>query len=343
MTIKPETLIEAEDRLLQTVDGHLASQISNKTSRGFNWASDLGFPCDTYQALCRLKGELRPKNPLGLEKVFRRGKVWETPNIRLLQDAGIQLIEKIGVYHWKEFQIKGRVDARVQLTLNGDKIICPFEHKTCSPNVFRTIKKHKEKGEPLTKAKYVWLIKYPGQIQTYMLQESQEVGLWFFFNVVNGDYFFWLYPLDYDYAETLIQRAELCNKNVASGIIPEPVQKEICLGCDFCETYCFVGKDFGAGFELVDEEDLISKLDRYHELIPVEDELKELRKELFGDKKKPGILYGRNIVTTDYKLSWKEIESSYWKIKEPKEQHAEKKFYTYLKPAMEKLREGGDE
>lgn len=343
MTIDKQKLLDAEDALLSRVDGHLASRIMNRTSRGFNWASDLGFECDTYQALCRLKGELRPPNSLRLEKVFRRGREWEIPNVRLLQDAGIRVADRIGSYHWKEYQIKGRLDFWVYLKLDGREVKIPAEHKTCSPNVFRAVLKHKERGEPLTKAKYVWLRKYPGQLQTYELQMGSEFGLWFFFEAVSGDYFFWLYPLDYQYAESLIQRAERCNSNIAKGIIPEPKRKDICLGCDFCETYCFVGKDFGPGYELVDDEDLLAKVGRYFETMEAHDEHMELDLELLGNKKKPGLFYGRNVVTTDYKVTSKEVESSFWKVNKPKEEHSEKITYKYWKTTIEKLKEGEGE
>ena len=87
----PEALAVVESKMTSIFDDHFASIIANPISRGHNIASDIGFPCDRYQVLCRVQGESRPRVPLALRKTFEVGKIFERPLIRLLQDAGFDV------------------------------------------------------------------------------------------------------------------------------------------------------------------------------------------------------------------------------------------------------------
>lgn len=295
--INPQELIEIEKDFTDQLNAHVASGIRNQISRGHNNAGDIGFPCDTYQALCRLKGKLRPKIDISLEKIFRVGREWENPNIRWLQDAQIkvrQTAEKR--FEWEKYNIVGYMEADLVVSvkeqreawlrmlkeaeetgateeeiekvrrLNPD-IKIPLEHKTISPNGFRSIKYHKEKGIPLTKAKQPWVKKYPGQLMIYMLFKEVEVGAWFYFEKTSGDFLFWFTFLDYEYAETLLKRAERCEENVRNNFIPPPRTTEDCNYCDFALTYCFPDKDYGPGFVFLSDQEAADYLDERDVLI----------------------------------------------------------------------------
>jgi len=306
---------EIEKKLKEQVDEFLKKEIKS-FARWSSWAGDLGWPCDTYQALCRLKPELKPLPDLNLIKVFRTGQIIELPNLQLLQNAGIRIIEQARSYQWVEKKISGRIDAKIEIELNGKKLKIPLEHKALSPNVYRHILKHKEENIPLQKSKYPWVKKYPGQLQTYMLMEGIEYGMWFFFEKVSGQYDFWLFPFDFEYAESLLQRAERANENVEKGIIPEPERQEICKNCDFVKTYCFVGKDYGAGFDFLTDEELLNKLIRREELEAAYKEYLEIDEEL------KEIFRGKNVIIGDFKIISKEVErkeytiqaGKYWRI-----------------------------
>ncbi len=317
-----ETL-KLELELRDKLEAHVALDIHNKTSRARNWAGDLGLECDVYQVASRLKGTLKPRVSPGLMKIFRVGKEWERPNIRWLQDAGINVRETGDKYwYWEKYNISGVMDAEIEVVHPATKepVWIPFEHKTTSPNGFRAIKKHKEEGISLTKASQPWLKKYPGQLSTYMMFKGVDLGCWFYFEKTSGDYLFWILPLDYEYAETLIKRAERTNKSVAKKTIPVPKYCDSCVGCDFALTLCFPDKDFGPGFDMIDSEEVLSKVKRYKDL---EAELKEfnaLKRELIGKKDNPGLFFSRNAVVGDYIIESEERErkgyvvedSSFW-------------------------------
>jgi len=310
-----------ETELRDKLEAHVALDIKNKTSRARNWAGDLGLECDVYQVASRLKGTLKPRNTPGLQKIFRIGKEWERPNIRWLQDAKINVKEMKDVYwHWEKYDISGYMDAEIEVVhpVTKELIWIPFEHKTTSPNGFRAIKKHKEEGISLTKASQPWLKKYPGQLTTYQMFKGVDIGCWFYFEKTSGDYLFWILPLDYEYAETLIKRAERSNKNVAKKTIPDPVYCESCVGCPFDLTLCFPDKDFGPGFDMINSEEVLSKVKKYKSL---EAELKEfnaLKRELIGKGDKPGLLYKKNAVVGDYIIESKERERKGYVVEDSK-------------------------
>jgi len=309
--MQPE-IIKIESEFREKLEAHIALDIHNRTSRARNWAGDLGLECDTYQAASQLKGELKPKVSTGLQKIFRVGIEWERPNIRWLQDAGINVREAGDKYwYWPEYNISGVMDAEIEVIhpVTQKSVWIPFEHKTISQNGFRAIHQHKAEGIPLTKARQSWVKKYPGQLTTYMMFKGIDLGCWFYFEKTSGDYLFWVLPLDYEYAETLIKRAERTNINVKTKFIPEPKYCDSCVGCDFALTLCFPDKDFGPGFDMIDSEEVLSKVKRYKDL---EIELKEfnaLKKELIGDSKKPGLFHSRNAVIGDYIIESKEREN----------------------------------
>lgn len=311
-----QQLIEVEGNLTDQLNRHVEAGIRNNISRGHNNAGDIGFECDSYQALCRLRGELKPRNSVGLAKIFRIGNVWEQPNIRWLQDAQIKVRETGDKrFEWKKYNIVGYMEADIKLPEIDEKACFPLEHKTISPNGLRAVRKCKEEGMSLTQATQPWIKKYPGQLMTYMLFKEVEIGVWFFFEKLSGDFLWWLTALDYGYTETLIKRAERCEKNVREGTIPKPEYSGLCSKCDFAMTYCFPDKDFGPGFDFINDEAIEEKLIRREELKEARSEYERLDKEIRGAFK------GKNAVVGDFKIESKEVErkgytvepSSYWK------------------------------
>jgi len=287
-----------ENELTQQLNSHVEKGIRNNISRGHNNASDIGFDCDTYQALCRLRGELKPKPSVALKKIFRVGTEWERPNIRWLQDAQIQVRETSDKrFEWKKYNIVGYMEADIVIPQISERTKFPLEHKTVSPNGMREIQKCKARGLPLTQASQPWVKKYPGQLMTYELFKEADFGVWFFFEKTSGDFLWWLAPLDYDYADSLIRRAERCNENVAKGHVPPPVQKDLCNKCDFAQTYCFVGRDYGPGFVFMSHEEAERRLRRREELKGVHAEYERLDKSLKDHFR------GQNVVVGDFKIA----------------------------------------
>lgn len=325
-------LTAAEIALKEKIDSHLSSQIK-QWPRSSNWASDLGFGCDTYQVLSRLKSELKSLVSLGLKKVFRASGYWETPNLILMSEAGLRIVEQKRPFQWQEKQIHGEVDAQIVVEGISEKgVKMPLEHKAVSPNVFATVLKHKIDKIPLTKSRYHFLKKYPAQLMAYDLMAGSEFGAWFFFNKVNGDFFFWINPLDLEYGEEIVQRAERTNAAVAANAIPAPVRTQLCEDCDYAETFCFVGKDFGPGADIwLDREEVNEQVKRYLELKPLAKEYEELAEDL------KILVKGRHIILPDFEVDSKSYEMTSHEIPPEIWQKYQKKIIAYrmkIKPLL---------
>jgi hypothetical protein len=274
----PAELLEIESDLKGAMDVHILSE-RKEFGRWSNWAGDLGFACDRYQVLSRLRPELKPLPDLGLLKIFRVSGLMEDPNLELMKKAGIKVVEQQRSYAWREKEISGRIDARVDIERLAGRV--PLEHKALSPNLFRTVLKHKEEGIPLTKSKLSYLRKYPGQLSAYALMDGSEHGVWFYFDKSSGDYFFWILPLDLEYAEELVQRAERTNMSVRAGAIPEAQRIDLCERCEFSKTSCFTGLAGGEGIEMIfDAAEMEEKLRRRADLEAAASEFEDLDEEI---------------------------------------------------------------
>jgi hypothetical protein len=268
-----------------------------------------------------------------LRKIFRASRILETPNLEFLSHAGIKIIEQSRPFNYPEKQISGFVDGKVEVDIPSlkKKVRVPLEHKAVSPNSFRTLVKHKKDGIPLTKAKQPWMKKWPGQLQIYDFMDGSEFGVHMFYEKVSGDYLFWTSAMDYEYVETLLKRAEDTNTAVFNRAIPLPCRKEICDGCDFEETYCFVGKSFGEGDEiLIDKDEWNQKLLHYLEIKPFKSEIKEIEDELREDWK------GKNLLFADVRVTWKSYPVTAYDIPEAilKKREQEDKQYAKERPTF---------
>ena len=297
-------LRDIEQSLVLQVDQQLLrNRNSGKIVKG-NRASEIGHTCLTFHSLRRLRPDVAPPKDLGTLKRFYIGTVMERPNLRLLQDAGLNVVESQQPLDWEIGNLTGHMDAWISLPqLSPDPI--PLEHKTAAPSTYRMVRKIYENGadwHDLLKHKFSFLRGYPAQLQSYQLLSNTEWGCWFFFEKASGDYFFWIVPLDLEYAEILVKRAEAVEKNVKAKLIPDPVRCEECAGCDYASAYCFLGKDYGQGYDLLLTAEEIAiwlpHLERYAELKPFSQEYDDLDEEIKTAFKGRTVLVGPFLVTS---------------------------------------------
>ena len=313
---------KVEESLGLQVDQHLLTKANRGNVVKSNRASEIGHTCMTFHSLRRLRPDLAKPKDLGALRRFHIGEVMERPNIRLLQDAGLEVYESQEPLDWSSGNLSGHMDARIKIPAIFDGPI-PLEHKTAAPSTFRMVKKIHDNGadwHDLLEHKFTFLRSYPAQLQSYELLYGTPWGCWFFFEKASGEYFFWIVPLDYEYAETLVKRAEAVEANVTKGVIPTPARCEECAGCDYASTFCFVGKDFGPGYEmLLTAEEIalwVPRIERYLELKPTADEYEDLAEEIKTAFRGRTALVGNFLLqskpykTTTYKVP-KEVKAPY--------------------------------
>ena len=263
--------------IVAALDARTASRIK-QYPHPQNRASEAGHPCVRFLVLSRIATSLKTLHDVGLQRIFDEGNVHEAAVMRELEDAGVKVIEQQRSYEWRKFQLSGRIDAKI--AINGSFV--PLEIKSCSPNIFPSIRDMAP--NEMVNSKYPWVRKYPAQLLTYMLMEGSETGIMLFKNKTTGEKCQKLFILDSDmmtYAETILQKLEAVNEWVARNEAPAAERIPDCEGCGFAKTSCFVGQDYGPGFELMmDATEVEAKLERREALAPAAKEYAELDEEI---------------------------------------------------------------
>jgi hypothetical protein len=293
-----------------------------------NRASEAGHPCVRFLVLSRIATKQKALHDVGLQRIFDEGNVHEAAVMRELEDAGIKVIEQQRSYEWRKFQLSGRIDAKI--AVNGSFV--PLEIKSCSPNIFPAIREMAP--NQMVNSKYPWVRKYPAQLLTYMLMEGSETGIMLFKNKTSGEKCQKLFILDSEmmaYAETILKKLELVNEWVAKNDAPPAERIADCEGCGFAKTSCFVGQDYGPGFELMmDAAEVEAKLERRESLAPAAKEYDEIDEELKAQFR------GKSAIVGAFKIESKPYEKTkYDWPDELKAQYASKK--TEFRTSIERI------
>jgi len=283
--------------------------IKHKTSRikqypvNSNRASDIGHPCIRYHVYNRTRWQDKSLHDVGLQFIFDMGNEIERIVIRELQDAGVEIIEQQRSFQWQEYQLTGHIDGKV---LANHKAI-PFDVKSCSQWVFKSI----TNIEDLKKSRYVHLRKYPVQLNTYMLMDGIDEGLFFFKDKTSGQLKEVWMNLDYDLGEKTLQKCEAINKFVASGDLPDRIdfEESVCGQCPF--AHICLTDHVGREVE-IDTGELEQMIKTLYQLESAANEWEEVNKAINQ------MVEGRDkILAGDYFVSGKWIErkngGKYWK------------------------------
>ena len=160
------------------------------------------------------------------EFIFREGREQEKNVLRLLMDADIEVFEQQRAFGWKEHQLTGHIDGKVMI----DGEIMPLEIKSMAPWLWEKVNTLKD----MLESPYSWIAKYPAQLQMYLLMDEKERGIFLLKNKTNGKLKEILVELDYEYAESLVQKAEAVNSHIAAKKTPPPIEwGDTCEKCGF--------------------------------------------------------------------------------------------------------------
>jgi len=225
-----------------------------------NRASECGHPCIRFLVLSRLYSEKKALHDIGLQRIFDEGNLHERAMLREIEEAGFELIEQQRTFEWRKFQLSGRIDAKIKL----DGKLIPLEIKSCSPNIFPSIKD--STTEEMIHSRYIWVRRYPGQIMTYMLMDNKDEGIIIFKNKTTGEKCQKNFKLDYEYVESILRKLEIVNKHVEKKEVPKVEMCEECKGCGFQKTICFPDCDYGPGFAFLSDKEAEEKFERRESL-----------------------------------------------------------------------------
>lgn len=229
-------------------------------------ASNLGHPCERFLYLSINNWEDVKPHDVGLQNIFDLGNTLEEHTIKNIKEAGYEVFTptqrsfKIDV---KGGIITGREDIRIK-DEHGE--LLPVEIKGISPFEFDKL----NSVDDFLKSKKAWIQGYPAQLFIYMLKFGKEKGFFALTNKLTGETKFVEVPLDYDFGEAMLSKAERIYRCL-NDKTPPPACEDI----SYCEK-CPMAHICGECRRVPTDIDLDEELD---ELITRKQELSIAKKE----------------------------------------------------------------
>lgn len=272
-------------------------------------ASSIGHPCERYLYLMIKRWDEQKPHDVGLQNIFDLGNSIEEHTIKNIKEAGFEVVTPT-CWSWKIEKplITGREDIRIK-DENGELI--PVEIKGLSPQEWAKL----NTVDDFFRSKHYYVRGYPAQLQVYMLHFGKQYGFFALTNKLTGETKFIEMPFDYEYAESLLQKAERIYKALEDGVSPEPCEDiSICEGCSLAHV-CGECRRKPTDIEIDGELDEL--IDRKQELAAAKKEYEEVDKQIkarIGEREK--VLTGKYIVTrTSFvKKAFTVPESTQWRM-----------------------------
>lgn len=253
-------------------------------------ASNLGHPCERYLYLLIKHWDEQKPHDVGLQSIFNLGNSIEEYTIENIKRAGFEVITPT-VRSWKIEKplITGREDIRIK-DENGE--LLPVEIKGISPFEFDKL----NAVEDFMKSKRSYIRGYPAQLQTYMYYFAKEKGFFALTNKLTGETKFIEMPFDYEYAESLLQKAERIYKALETEQPPEACDDiSVCESCSLAHV-CGECRRVPTDIDL--DEELDALIDRKNELAAAKKEYEQIDKEIkarVGERDK--VITGQYLIT----------------------------------------------
>ena len=253
-------------------------------------ASNLGHPCERYLYLLLRHWDEQKPHDVGLQSIFNLGNSIEEYTIENIKRAGFEVITPT-VRSWKIEKplITGREDIRIK-DENGE--LLPVEIKGISPFEFDKL----NTVEDFLRSKRPYIRGYPAQLQTYMYYFAKEKGFFALTNKLTGETKFIEMPFDYEYAESLLQKAERIYKALDEEAPPDACEDiSVCEDCSLAHI-CGECRRVPADIDL--DEELDALIDRKNELAAAKKEYEQIDKEIkarIGERDK--VITGQYLIT----------------------------------------------
>jgi hypothetical protein len=191
-----------------------ASRAQPRLARSVN-ASAVGHPCERSLTFDQLRVAAANAD---LQPIFALGNTLERQAIIDMNEAlagtNISLVQQQTPLPPNPYGIGGQLDWKVKLRAADGRpgVVFPCEFKSTSPHAYDGI----DTFEDMRDHRNLWIRKWPAQLTVYMVLTNTEAGLFLLRNKVTGRYKQINVPLDYEYAEGLLKRAERVKAAVAA-------------------------------------------------------------------------------------------------------------------------------
>jgi len=255
---------ELEDRFRESK----ANSRRPPTIHTSNRASEMGHPCDRYLVLLRTKGDHRSPVSPQLQAIFDEGIRHERSAVADLEEIGVWLRGSQRDFPPNTYQITGHVDGILPLAppwLGVDRGPIVVEIKGLNPHDWNRLEQSGDRVDSLRGHR--WMRRWYAQGQVYSFLADGPGTLFMLKNKATGWPLFVWCPLDLDYVQGLLDRAERINRHVADGGLPDYLKDPSeCRRCSFFGGVCTPPMEFGGDGYVETAEDVIGTFDRWAEL-----------------------------------------------------------------------------
>ena len=237
-------------------------------------ASNLGHPCERYLYLLIKHWDEQKPHDVGLQNIYDLGNTLEEHTIKNIKEAGFEVVTPT-VRSWK-IDVKGgiitgREDVRIK-DENGELI--PVEIKGISPFEYDKL----NNVDDFLKSKKAYIQGYPAQLFIYMLKFGKEKGYFALTNKLTGETKFIEVPLDYDYGDQMLSKAERVYEALVSNNPPDACDDiSICENCALAHV-CGLCRRVPTDVDIDDELDEL--INKKQELAAAKKEYEEIDKQI---------------------------------------------------------------
>ncbi len=322
-------LVNVEAAVDQT---YLRAEEEGPKPQHVNRASSMGEECERFLTYCRTNWKDAAPWDLYTLRRFAEGNLQEEAVIARLRAAGYEVRSQQLVLWWEKYKISGHLDGH--LILDGESV--PLEVKSMAPHFFERAVAELEAGNVRNK----WLRRYLSQVTLYCLCDAKPRAALVPKNRDSGEMAAFLVPLDMEYGESLIQKAERVNAAVRDVTAArealmdeEPfhrprINKWSCLECRFAAICCpspqneSITAEDGTVYSTLDIEALVLRKKEIAEVVAAAEALKNGE----GEKIKYALIAAVKATPEQ------EIETPNWRVhgKEVKQPERIQKAYSYF-------------
>ncbi len=223
-----------------------------------NRASSAGQECERRLVYDRTHWDKKILHDVGLQYIFDEGNRSEDITKQELTEAGINIFEGQRPFEYKKngvVVVVGHIDFTVtqEAIPTEAKSINSYDFDTIIPFNIDSIKNHPKDH----------IRGYLAQLTLYLFFKEKEWGILLFRDKNSGRYKQINVPLDYAFAEEILQKFERINEHIKVGTLPDRIDNlRVCKRCPF-RGECLPDVSFGEGVRIVSDvylEQLIEKL-----------------------------------------------------------------------------------
>jgi len=217
-------------------------------------ASSLGYRCERRLVYARTRPEMA--RPIGeeLASIFEEGDMHELDVKKELIDLGYEPLEGQRSFYDKGLEIGGKIDCMLAISPEHRAERVTVEIKSCTGPPPRT-------AEGLRNNEGI-LGRYYAQMQSYLFLTGKPWGMFLFKDKITGLWYLVPVPLDYGYAEVLLQKAERVKAHMAAGTLPDRIaDRSECSGCPFNDSICLPAEAPIDPLLLVNDDELLAQIE----------------------------------------------------------------------------------